>query len=311
MKYPSQVEANIHEISGNFDKEKLSQSNSFYSLHTDSASKPRTFNSKIFRDLIHIKSAQTNGIPQLWYDKNWAGDFFTFVDRIIGSNNPPEVLEIHPPFINYPIFENCRISIRKFDYCKAFKIFLDVFDVFNKKFIEKYKETKVFIENRGSNWSGRFLLTKPSEILNFARILNKKNSSLNIVIDYPQIFSALYISKNIKKKKALQEKGILIDDEILEEVILFNKDLIENRSIIGGIHIWGKKKDDAGIWRSHAGDLNDLFNKDNDLKKKFLDSIFSTFNDNKARYFVPEVNNREKFKSIVNDMKQAGFTFYD
>jgi hypothetical protein len=38
MKYPSHIKANIHELSGNFNKKELIIKTS-YSLHTDSASK--------------------------------------------------------------------------------------------------------------------------------------------------------------------------------------------------------------------------------------------------------------------------------
>jgi hypothetical protein len=54
MKYPSPIKAYIHEISGNFYKEKLIV-RSPYSLHTEPSSVPRTFNSKIVNELEHIK----------------------------------------------------------------------------------------------------------------------------------------------------------------------------------------------------------------------------------------------------------------
>jgi hypothetical protein len=310
MNYSSKIEAKVHEVSGNFDKEKLSINDFSYSLHTDSASKPQTFSSDIFHDLEHIKKVQKDGIPQLWYDENWANDFFTFIDWIIGNNSHPEVLEIHPPFNNYPIFESCKLSAREFDHCKAFKIFLDIFDVFYNQFKEKYKETTVLIENRGSNWSGRFLLSKPSEVLKFARILKNANSGLKIALDYPQLFSALYISTNIKKKKDLIKKGIMIDDEILEKIISFNNEIKEYKEVIGGIHMWGKCKDENGNWASHAGNFYTFFSNNKILKKKFLSSVFSTFNDGIARYFVPEVNSGEQdLHSIVTDMEKADFIF--
>jgi len=309
IQYPSQIEAKVHEVSGNFDKEKLSIDDFTYSLHTDSASKAQTFSSDVFHDLEHIKKVQKDGIPQLWYDENWANDFFTFIDRIIGNNPHPEVLEIHPPFNNYPIFESCKLSARKFDYCKAFKIFLDIFNVFYKQFKKKYKETTVFIENRGSNWSGRFLLSKPSDVLKFARILNNSNSGLKIVLDYPQLFSALYISTNIKKKKDLIKEGIMIDDEILEKIISFNNEIKKFKEVIGGIHMWGKWKDENGNWASHAGNFDTFFSNNNELKQKFLSSVSSTFDDSIVRYFVPEVNSGESdLHSIVADMKK-GFIF--
>jgi len=306
MNYPPKLEAKVHEISGNFDKENLSIDDFSYSLHTDSASKAQTFSSDVFHDLEHIKKVQKDGIPQLWYDKKWASDFFTFIDRIIGLNNPhPEVLEIHPPFNNYPIFESCKLSARNFDYCKAFKIFLYIFDVFYKQFKEKYKETTIFIENRGSNRSGRFLLSKPSDVLEFARILSNSNSGLKIVLDYPQLFSAVYLSTNIKKKKELQQKGIIIDNEILEKITSFNQKIKKYKELIGGFHMWGKYRDENGNWISHAGNLNTLFSYNDELKQEFLKSVSSTFDDGIARYFVPEVNSGdEDLLSIIDDMKK-------
>ena len=314
MEYPHGIKANVNEISGNFNKEKLII-NSFYSLHTDSASKKRKFDSKIFNGLVHLKKAQKDGIPQLWYDRNWANDFYNFIDCLIGENKAPEVLEIHPPFINYPIFDKCRISTKKFDYREAFKIFLDIFNVFYEKFKEICPETIILIENRGSSWAGRFLLSKPSDIEIFADILKGSGSKLKIVLDYPQIFSALYISAYTKEKKELQDKGILIDDDILKSVILLNNNLENFKKAIGGFHMWGKQKDENGIWRSHSGNFNTLFSDNANLKKKFLMSVYSTFNDDEARYFVPEVNSgAADFYSIVTDMvninnNNKGFIF--
>jgi hypothetical protein len=220
------------------------------------------------------------------------------------------VLEIHPPFNNYPIFKDCKLSARKFDYCKAFKIFLDIFDVFFNQFNEKYTKTTILIENRGSNWDGRFLLSRPSDVLEFACILHNSDSGLKIVLDYPQIFSAVYISTNNEKKKELRKKGIMIDDEILEKVISFNNELKKYKKVIGGIHMWGKSKDENGNWVSHAGNFNNLFSNNNNLKHEFLNSVFSIFNDDIERYFVPEVNSGESdLHSIVTDMENEGFIF--
>ena len=310
MNYPPHIKANIHELSGNFAQEKLSINDFSYSLHTDSASKPQTFNSKIFSNLLHIVSVQEDGIPQLWYNKNWANDFFIFIDRLIANNNKPEVLEIHPPFNNYPIFKECKLSPKKFDYCEAFKIFLDIFDVFYKQFKQKYPSTTILIENRGSNWAGRFLLSRPYDVLEFARILSDSNADLKIVLDYPQIFGAVYISTSSEKKKELKKKGIIIDDDILKRVISFNQELKKYKDVIGGLHMWGKCKDKKGKWVSHSGNFDVLFSNNNELKHEFLASIFSTFNDDIERYFVPEVNSgQDDLHSIVADIKKAGFIF--
>jgi hypothetical protein len=58
-----------------YNKEKLIVK-SPYSLHTEPSSVPKTFNSKIVKEFKHIKKAQRGNIPQLWYDKEWANEFF-------------------------------------------------------------------------------------------------------------------------------------------------------------------------------------------------------------------------------------------
>jgi hypothetical protein len=142
-------------------------------------------------------------------------------------------------------------------------------------------------------------------VLDFAYILSNSNSGLKIVIDYPQLFSAVYISTNIKKKKELQHKRIMIDEEILEKIISFNNEIREYKEIIGGFHMWGKSKDENGNWTSHSGNFNDFFSKKDELKQKFLESVSSTFNDGIERYFVPEVNSGDKdLFSIIDDMEK-------
>jgi hypothetical protein len=146
-------------------------------------------------------------------------------------------------------------------------------------------------------------------VLEFARILSDSNADLKIVLDYPQIFSAVYISTNSEKKKELKQKGIIIDDDILKRVISFNQELKKYKDVIGGLHMWGKCKDKNGKWVSHSGNFDTLFSNNNKLKDKFLNSVFATFNDDIPRYFVPEVNSGEgDVCSIVNDMKK-GFIF--
>jgi len=69
--------------------------------------------------------------------------------------------------------------------------------------------------------------------------------------------------------------------------------------------MWGKCKDKKGKWVSHSGNFDTLFSDNNELKKEFLSSVFSTFNDSIARYFVPEINSGENdLHSIVADMEE-------
>ena len=294
MKYPAHIKASIHEVSGNFCMKKELHVNFPYSLHTESSFEQRTFGSKFVNGLEHIKKAQINGIPQLWRNKEWADEFFTFVERLINSNKPPDVLEIHPPYM---------------DYCDSFNHFLKTFKVFYDKFELKYPKTKIFIENRyGTRYKdknkkpGKFILSTCSDILEFCKILGKKNINLKIALDYPQIFSA-----------EINDDGLKWNDIALEKkkILSFNKDLEKYREQIGGIHMWGKlRSKDGKRWKAHAGNFDTFFCKNKELKNEFLKSVFSTFNDGKDRYFVPEIiSGTNDLHSIVKDMKNEYFIF--
>jgi len=301
--YPPKITANLQEISGDFAIEKPLSVKFPYSLHTESShsihirkKKKVTFNSKIIADLKSIASAQRNGIPQLWRNVEWSNEFFEFIYWLVGSSKPPEILEIHPPFI---------------DYCNSFDDFLDIFKNFQKIFYKEYNNTKVVIENRcGTLYKdeygkeGKFLLSTHNDILKFAEILHKNQDiRLNIVIDYPQIFSAIII----------EDSKISMDNlkGAVEKITSFNKDLKEYRTVISGLHMWGKQKNKNGKWNSHSGDFDTFFSDNDPLKTDFLDSVFDTFNDDIPRYFVPEVylGSQEDLHSIVTDMKKAGFIF--
>ena len=287
INFPSKIKANIHEVAGNFDVEKLSVDVP-YSLHTEYSYGGREFNSKIIKDLKHITKAQKNKIPQLWYNKEWAKDFFKFIKRIIGSNKPPEVLEIHPPFN---------------DYCDTFDQFLKTFNVFYEKFNKKYPTTKILIENRfGTRYKGgKFLLSTCCDILEFCKVLKREKINLKIVLDYPQLFSAEINEDKLKMDDIKLEK---------EKIISFNLELKKYKALIGGLHMWGKIKN-GNVWTPHAGNFNTFFSNNKKLKKEFLSSVSSTFNDRIARYFVPEINSGQKdLHSIVADMESAKFIFH-
>jgi hypothetical protein len=294
MNYPPKYEASIHELSGNFHHKEELKVNSPYSLHTESSAMPIIFCSKIVNEFEHIKEAQKGNIPQLWHDKKWANEFFMFIEWLIGKNKPPEVLEIHPPFS---------------DYCRSFDQFLGIFNTFYKKFKSKYPATTIVIENRfGTRYKGgKFLLSTCSDVLEFCKVLRNPNNSdinLKIVIDYPQIFSAE--TGNGKKAENWMGPDPL---KLVEKIISFNQELKKYRKIIKGFHMWGKLKT-GNKWRSHAGNFDTFFSNDNELKHMFLESVFTTFNDNMVRYFVPEVNSGESdLHSIVTDMEKEGFIF--
>jgi hypothetical protein len=296
--YPPHIKAEVQEIPGHFAIEEKLHIKVPYSLHTEDSHSTRTrkkikitFSSKIVTDFKHIALAQRNGISQLWCDVVWAKEFFEFINWLVGSNKPPEVLEIHPPFN---------------DYCTSFEQFLDIFNVFYKEFNDRYPETTVVIENRcgTKNKGGRFLLSKCDDILEFADILyNNSDIGLKIVLDYPQIFSAIIEEDNKISMDNLEGA--------VEKIKSFNQKLKKYRKVIGGLHMWGKRKNKNGKWNPHAGNFDTFFSNNDQLKYDFLKSVFDTFNDDIPRYFVPEVylGSQNDLHSIVADMEQAGFIF--
>ena len=97
--------------------------------------------------------------------------------------------------------------------------------------------------------------------------------------------------------------------QLAEKIIKFNYDLKKYGKFISSFHMWGKLKTRYG-WTPHAGNFDTFFSNNNELKHSFLTSVFSTFDDNIRRYFVPEVNSGvNDFHSIVVEMEQAGFKF--
>jgi len=130
----------------------------------------------------------------------------------------------------------------------------------------------------------------------FCEALENINANLRIVLDYPQIFSAELIK---------------MDSVKLDKILAFNTALSKHKKHIGGFHMWGKKKSQKGNrWTPHIGNFNDFFCCDEEMKRKFLSSVYNTFEDDTQRYFVPEVNSVEDdLLSIVADMEATGFTF--
>jgi hypothetical protein len=294
LDYPSHIRPNICEIPGNFDSNESFSVKSPYSLHTEYSYGSRTFKSEIFNDLVHIKLAQKNNIPQLWHNKKWAKDFFKFIEWFIQDQyRPPEVLEIHPPFN---------------DYCKSFNDFINIFKYFYDKFKEKYPTTKIVIENRfGTRYTGgKFLLSKCSDILEFCNVLSRNSDiNLKIVLDYPQLFSSE--TKIDKKTSNWMGSNPL---QLVKNIITFNQEIEKYKELIAGFHMWGKCKDKNGKWAPHQGNFDTFFSNNDKLKNMFLTSVFSTFNDGIERYFVPEVNSGENdLHSIIADMENAGFIF--
>jgi hypothetical protein len=227
-----------------------------------------------------IKSANKNGIPQLWKSKAWAKEFFLFIDRFLANSIEPEIIEIHPPFI---------------DYCETINKFLDIYEEFEKLISDKFPGVKIFLENRcGTKYGKKFLISDSDDVISLCEQLSNKKYRLKMVLDYPQLFSGEGISPD-----KITDKKII---EIMTKIRPY-------KDFFGGIHLWGKKRIN-NRWCAHNGDLNTLFNMDNVKKDLFLKSLYETFNDDILRYMVLEVNSgTTDLKSIVTDLEAYKFKF--
>jgi hypothetical protein len=278
--YPQNIACEINEISGHFGKTAITQKKR-YSLHTEYSFEKRTLNNILLDDLSEIKQAIKKGIPQLWRNKAWARDFFIFIERLLHDSVEPEIIEIHPPFV---------------DYCLKIDDFLEIYKVFEQLVFKKYCNVKIFIENRyGTHNSKKFLISTCRDIINLCEKLDRKDNKLQIVLDYPQLLSS--------------EGMFLGDITALDRVIEFNQTIKKYINYIGGIHLWGKKLSGDRLV-AHRGNLDTLFSNDVSKKGVFLESLHNAFNDDISRYMVLEVNsNTTDLFSIINDLQNHRFIF--
>ena len=94
-----------------------------------------------------------------------------------------------------------------------------------------------------------------------------------------------------------------------EEIRDIIEPIYEYRDMIEGMHIWGKRLSDTGRPIAHVGNLDTYFNNEK-IKRFFLKELYELLDDNKPRFFVPEVNSSNNdVASIVNDFIEAGFEF--
>lgn len=277
--YPGGITPSIEELACHFDVCSLNPSMD-YSLHTEYSYGPRKFSSDLVNKYSTLVDSSKKGVPELWKGREWAIEFSTFLEELVGENNPPAIIEIHPPFSNY---------------IKSLEEFIEIYSIFELRINQIFPDTKIFIENRsGTIYSqGSFLISKDMDMVNLSELIRERKLSLRMVLDIPQLLTAHSINNKTEDK--------------LKEAVANLKKCAGN---IEGIHLWGKKTGKNGRMVSHAGDLNTYFFNSTSFKKIFLKNIYELFNDNKKRYFVPEVNSSTNdLESIVTDLINSGFKF--
>jgi len=276
-KYPDDINATIQEVPGHFDEKdfdkKISQIDSEmqYSLHTEYSFGKRNFNSPVFSELeLNALGESLNGVPRLWYNGKWSEQFFQFITKLVGENRPPKIIEIHPPFR---------------DYCADMDTFLESYRGFENLVDKRWPESIIAIENRAESfYPDKFLVYDDLDIRKLLEKIEEGKYKLKLMLDIPQLFTALGGIENLN----------------LESIKEAFQRFQENKRLIIGIHIWGRKNGSA-----HVGSLDNLFNSDINFKESFLKFLSDYFDDDTQRYVVPEVNSSlGDFTSIVNDLRK-------
>lgn len=273
ISYPQGYFSDIKEIAAHLDKNEIEVAEK-YSLHTEYSYGTRKLDTELILNFPELKTSHKNGVPQLWKTDKWAEEFAEFIIKLTSGKNAPTVIEIHPPFNDY-----CNIDL-----------FLERYQVFEKRIREVYPETIIVVENRaGSIYKGgRFIVGKAKEIAELCRKIKENDIKLGVVLDFPQLLTA----ENIDTIKFNTTRYFNAIDVISE-----------CRDVIKGIHIWGKKKSESGRWVAHAGNLDTYFADNQESKATFIKGIMGVCNDNLQRFLVPEVNTgTEDLKNIINDI---------
>lgn len=278
--YPEGIQVKVQEIAAHFDIKAVNP-HMQYSLHTEYSYGKRSFKSPYAKGLDVITASHKNGVPQLWKNEKWSLEFAEYIIKMVPASSEPKIIEIHPPFN---------------DYCKDIHQFLDVYSVFEEAILEKFRNVEILIENRtGTIYTGgSFLISNVKSLLSTANLINTYNLKLGIVLDTPQLFTAHRI------------KGYDLNPEMFSDIF---RPLYDIRNNIRALHLWGKYRNHNGRVVAHQGDLNTYFESEK-MKNIFLNELVKLFNDDIARYFVPEVNSgSDDVISIVNDLIRAGFIF--
>lgn len=299
--YPSNtnIHPKVQEITANFfnffkhrkELQKNLQKKSFpdlLSLHTDPRYNGRKnifIGSELPNEFPNISNRASKSaercMSDLWYDKNWSKEFAYFILKFTEGIEwqKIKVIEIHPPIKTY---------------CDRLDKFIEIYKYFEESILKEFPSTIINIENRCNNRhkakGGLFLLSNTDDIKKLCDLISKHKSKLKIVIDIPQLLSE-------HQRLSGRLNNPLLSKKEIEEVLSSIRDIAEH---ISGAHIWGY---DINQKRgAHSADFDTYFGNNPELKKCFINEICNLFDDDKKRYFVPEVNDSSKIGSIVTDL---------
>jgi hypothetical protein len=83
--YPGGITSTIKEVAGHFDVPEIPLLRCQYSLHTEYSYGRRQLNSTTVVRYPEIVRASARGIPRLWWSKEWAEEFSSFLGELTAS----------------------------------------------------------------------------------------------------------------------------------------------------------------------------------------------------------------------------------
>jgi hypothetical protein len=295
--YPTDIKPQVQEITANFynfNKHKIKLQLTelpYISLHTDPGYRGRK-DMLLSSDLLsefrviseNVFSFGSRCVSKLWFNEEWSKEFSRFLVRLTEGieGQRIKVIEVHPPFDTY---------------CDSLVKFLKIYKVFEENILKEFPSTIINIENRYNydpkSKGGNFIVSKSDDIIELVKLIPEYDVKLKIVVDIPQLLAA-------------HHGNGLLSKEIIKKVL---SPLKEIREYISSAHIWGYNINETR--GAHDADFNTYFNNDKNLKDSFLREILELFDDDKERYFVPEVSKTSYVESIVSDLRDYGIKFVD
>jgi len=294
--YPPDIIPKIQEITANFfnfikHKKNLQKTALPYvSLHTDPGyrgKKDMFLSSEVLNEFPIISKNVFNFgsscVSKLWFNEKWSKEFSGFLVRLTEGieRQRIKVIEVHPPIDAY---------------CDSLDTFLKIYAAFEEEVLKEFPSAIINIENRCNpdpkRKGGNFLLSTNNDIIKLSNLISKSALKLKLVVDIPQLLSE-------------HCGNMLLSESEIKNVLAPIRDY---RDFIKSTHIWGYN---IKTQRPHDADFDTYFNGDQKLKACFLQEICKLFDDGKARYFVPEVNETTKVQSIVNDLRRVGIEFVE
>jgi len=294
--YPPDIKPKTQEITANFfnflkHKKTLQKTELPYlSLHTDPGyrgKKDMLLSSELLNEFPIISNNVFNFgslcVSKLWFNEKWSKEFSHFLVKLTEGieRQRVKIIEVHPPFDTY---------------CDSLETFLKIYAAFEEEVLKEFPSAIINIENRCNpdpkRKGGKFLLSRNDDIIKLSNLISKSDLKLKLVVDIPQLLSE-------------HHGNTLLSEERIKEVLTPIRDI---REYVSSTHIWGYNIDEQ---RPHDADFNVYFNNDPKVKDCFLQEVCKLFNDDKARYFVPEVSKTLYVQSIVSDLRNAGIEFVE